>query len=124
MSPTVRTEDLVDAQEVAALLGLARCAVDPLPLEYNLVAVLVPLAAWESLTLRRLPVLSAASTLAALGLLGGRLQTGPATVSALSIAFVLVLAAYLARQAFDAPPASLTQPRAGSVRALRARGAV
>jgi hypothetical protein len=90
----------LDPLALLALLGLIRCAVDPVPLEYNLVATLIPLAAWEALELGRLPVLAAAATLAGALLYGARLHVSPALTSALTVAGVLALAAYLARDAF------------------------
>ncbi len=96
---STRHDRRLDPLALLALLGLVRCAVDPLPLEYNLVAALVPLAVWEALELGRLPVLAAASTLAATLLFGGRLHVAPGVTSALTIVFVLALATYLARAA-------------------------
>ncbi len=89
----------LDPLALLALFGLIRCAVDPLPLEYNLVATLVPLAAWEVVERGRVPLVTAAVALAGTLLFGARLHASPATISALTITFVLALGAYLAREA-------------------------
>jgi hypothetical protein len=90
----------LDPLALLALLGLIRCVVDPLPLEYNLVATLVPLAAWEVVERGRFPIVTAAVAVAGALLFGARLHASPATTSALTIAFVLALGAYLGRDAF------------------------
>jgi hypothetical protein len=90
----------LDPLALLALLGLIRCAVDPLPLEYNLVATLVPLAAWEVVERGRIPLVTAGVAVAGALLYGARMHTSPAATSALTIAFVLALGAYLARDAF------------------------
>jgi hypothetical protein len=89
----------LDPLALLALLGLIRCAVDPLPLEYNLVATLVPLAAWEVVERGRIPLVTAAVALAGTLLFGAHLHASPATISALTITFVLALGVYLAREA-------------------------
>ena len=48
----------VDGLALLALIGLIRCVTDPDPLTYNFVALVIPLAAWEAGTLKRLPVLT------------------------------------------------------------------
>ena len=97
---SARRDRQLDPLALLALLGLVRCAVDPVPLEYNLVAVLFPLAAWEALERGRLPVLSAATALAGVLLYGDRLHAAPATVNVLTCGGVIALAIVLGRHAF------------------------
>jgi hypothetical protein len=88
-----------------AFCGLARCLTDPDPLQYNYVALLVPLAAWEALELGRLPLVTAlaAGTMALLTTGSAAFHAGegvhltPAILSAISIVGGLLLACYLAR---------------------------
>ena len=95
-----------DALALLALCGLARCVIDPAPLHYYYVAVLIPLSAWEVVTLGRLPVATALATGAAASLAGGTiaLMAGeampltPGELSALSLAWSLALGLYLARR--------------------------
>ncbi|MGI8863028.1 MAG: hypothetical protein ACR2JH_01290 [Solirubrobacteraceae bacterium] len=95
-----------------AFCGLVRCLADPDPLHYYFVALLIPLAAWETVELGRLPVVTAlamgAAALLARGAVGLDAGAGvhltAAVVNALSIAWGLVLAFYLAR--------SVVHPRA------------
>lgn len=89
----------LDPLALLALIGVVRCAVDPVPLEYNLVVCLVPLAAWEVLERGRLPVVSGLTALVGALLLGGKLHLAPSLQSALSIAGIVALAAYLERDA-------------------------
>jgi hypothetical protein len=107
-----------------ALLGLLRCVLDPLPLEYNFVAVLVPLAAWESISVRRLPLITL-TTAAFLALLpGGRLHADAALINALSLAGAGALGAFLARQAFrPADGASQFLPTTNRMPPLASTGA-
>jgi hypothetical protein len=98
----------LDPLALLALLGLVRCAVDPVPLEYNLVAVLFPLAAWEALERGRLPVLSAATALAGVLLYGGRLHAAAAIINVLTCAGVIALAIVLGRHAFHRRMRSFT----------------
>ncbi len=97
---SIRRGRQLDPLALLALLGLIRCAVDPVPLEYNLVAVLIPLAAWEALELGRLPLLAALATLAGVLLYGGRVDASPTLTNALVVAGVLALGVCLARDAF------------------------
>lgn len=103
-----RSSDRTPHRNSLALLafcGLARCLTDPDPLHYNLVDLLIPLAAWEAVELGRLPVVTAvamgAAALLAPGAVGLDVGAGihltAALVNALSIAWGLVLACYLAR---------------------------
>jgi hypothetical protein len=112
----------IDPLALLALCGLARCLTDPDPLQYNFVALLIPLAAWETLELGRLPLVTAL----ALGC-GALLNRGsvalnagdgvhltPALLSALSIAWTLLLAGYLARRVVHA-----RVQQAGGLRSIR-----
>jgi hypothetical protein len=95
----------IDPLALLAFCGLVRCLTDPDPLSYYFVALLIPLAVWEAVELGRPPVLTAlamgAAALLAQGAVG--LDTGigvhltPTLVNALSIAWGLALACYLAR---------------------------
>ena len=102
----------VDGLALLALLGLARCITDPDPLTYNFVAVVIPLAVWETTSLKRLPV-TTALTCVVLALL----PTGPVAFYAGSSLFLpapilnvlwtagaMALAVYLTRRAFDPRP--------------------
>jgi len=109
----------LDPLALLALLGLIRCAVDPLPLEYNLVATLVPLAAWEVFERGRVPLVTAAVAMAGTLLFGARLHASPAASSALTIAFLLALGAYLARDAFHRRIRSLAAGAADHNRPMR-----
>jgi hypothetical protein len=101
----------IDALAMLALLGLARCVIDPLPLEYNFVALLFPLAAWEVVVLRRAPAALMSATFALMMISGGGLAIGsantyligslsPRGLNTLSLAWTAALAAYLAGQVF------------------------
>ena len=98
------SERRLDPLALLALLGLIRCAVDPVPLEYNLVAALIPLAAWEALERGRLPLVTAVAALAGTLVFGARLHVSAGFTSALAISFTAILGAYLARHAFNSRP--------------------
>ncbi len=77
--------------------------------QYNFVALMIPLATWEAVTLQRLPVLSALAT-GAVALLatgsaaisaGGAWSLGPQAVSGLSIGCTMALGCYLAYRIFN-----------------------
>jgi len=100
----------IDPLALLALCGLARCLTDPDPLQYNFVALLIPLAAWEAVELGRLP-LATALALGAGALLnrgsvalnaGGGVHLTPAVLSALSISWTVILGCYLARRVVHA----------------------
>jgi hypothetical protein len=94
------------ALALLAVCGLARCVTDPDPLQYNYVAVLIPLAAWEVVALGRLPVATvlaagAAALLARGGvalMAGGDMQLTPGVINALMLAWTAALGLYLSRQ--------------------------
>jgi hypothetical protein len=118
-----------DALALLALVGLLRCIADPDPLGYNFVALLVPLATWEVVSLERLPVLTALATgaLAVLGAgsvalgAGTISQLGPAVVNALSVGLALALGCYLAYRAVRSEPlAGRWRASPGAVRAASA----
>jgi hypothetical protein len=100
----------VDALALLALCGLLRCLTDPDPLQYNFVALLIPLAAWEAVELDRLPIVTAlamgAAALLARGSValhaGAGVHLTPALLSALSVGWGLLLACYLARRVVHA----------------------
>jgi hypothetical protein len=101
----------IDPLALLALLGLFRCITDPDPLQYNFVALLIPLAAWEVVGLRRLPLATAVAAGAAAAVArgsealsaGAGLHLTPSLLSALSIAWTVPLACYLARRVVHAP---------------------
>jgi hypothetical protein len=100
----------IDALALLALLGLLRCVTDPTPLEYNFVDVLIALAAWEAVQLKRVPVASIAA-MGAVWLVTDRLTaSAPYVLSALALSGTIVLAAYLVRGAFG-PSAEHRTPR-------------
>ncbi len=96
----------LDPLALLAFCGLARCLTDPDPLQYNFVALLIPLAAWEAVELDRLPIVTAL----AMGVLalvargsealhaGDGVHLTPPLISAISVAGGLLLACYLARR--------------------------
>jgi hypothetical protein len=112
----------VDGLALLALLGLVRCVTDPDPLTYNFVAVVIPLAVWETASLKRLPI-ATALTCGVLALLptgpvafyaGSTLFLPAPILNVLWIAAAIALAVYLTRRAFDPRPvvgARLEVPR-------------
>ncbi|MHB8690846.1 MAG: hypothetical protein ACYDHH_06330 [Solirubrobacteraceae bacterium] len=97
----------IDPLALLALLGLARCVTDPDPLQYYFVAVLIPLAVWETVMLGRLPLLTAAAAgavaILARGLVGSGAHFTPVVLSALSIGWSVALGVYLARRVARGP---------------------
>jgi hypothetical protein len=89
----------VDAFAVLCLLAAVRCLADPGPVEYYYVALVVPLAVWESAILRRLPLVTLLAVVA-VWLTYERTSTfGTGSLSAVTIAWTGVLACYLAFRA-------------------------
>jgi hypothetical protein len=89
-----------DAFALLCLLAIVRCVADPGPVEYYYVAAVIPLAAWELTTLRRLPV-AALLTLAAVWLTFERgTGLGAGGESALTFAWAGPMICYLAARAF------------------------
>jgi hypothetical protein len=90
----------VDAFALLCLLAVVRCVADTGPVEYYYVALVVPLAVWESAILRRLPVV----TVMALGAVWFTYGSGTALdarwLSALTLAWTGALACYLVFRAF------------------------
>jgi hypothetical protein len=120
----------VDPLALLAFCGMVRCLTDPIPLQYYFVALLIPLGAWE-VERDRLPLITAMA-MGAVALLargsvalhaGDGVHLTPAVLNALSIAWGLALACYLARRAVGARaerevgefspvvPAAIQQPR-------------
>jgi hypothetical protein len=101
----------VDPLALLALFGLARCITDPDPLQYNFVALLIPLAVWETVGLGRLPLATALAAGSAAALArgsvalsaGAGLHVTPSVLSALSIAWTVALGGYLARRVVRGP---------------------
>lgn len=105
----------VDGLALLAVFGLLRCVTDTDPLTYNFVAVVIPLAVWETASLRRLPI-ATALTCAALALLptgkmafyaGSTLVLPPIVLNVRWIGCAGALAAYLTRRAFGRPEITL-----------------
>jgi hypothetical protein len=90
----------VDAVALLALLGLVRCVADPVPLQYNFVDLLIPLAAWEAVRLRRLPVTAYLATAAVWLTAGGVIHAAPSILSVLSLGWAIALGLYLVNCAF------------------------
>jgi hypothetical protein len=93
-----------DALALLALGFLVRCFLEPLPLTYNYVPLILALAAWEGLSRRRTPVVTLAA-LAAVGLVLGRLRPAGLSLetSVLLFASLSALAAYLGLCLYRAP---------------------
>jgi hypothetical protein len=89
----------LDPLALLVLLGLARCVLDPGPVEYYYVALTIPMAFWETLTKQRLPVLSLACTLLAALTLGREQDLAPVAANALTLLWTGALGCYLAAQA-------------------------
>lgn len=114
----------LDPLALLALLGLARCLADPGDLNYYFVAVLVPLIAWETVILKRAPIVGVAVAGAVMLTFDWSVGIGPAMRNGLMIAWALPIAAYLCRRALFAGnferPTSRTASRA-QARALVVR---
>ncbi len=94
-----------DALGLLALLMLARCAFDSLPLDYYYAPLLLALAAWEALAREGLPV----GTLLAGGAVAALLGPFPVALDAtvthvLALAVMATLAGYVGRGTFGGPP--------------------
>jgi hypothetical protein len=84
------------ALALLALLALVRCLVDPLPLEYYFVSLVIALAGFEIVARHRLPLLTGVSIAAASVSFSPGLPISSAALSALSLLGWSALAAYLA----------------------------
>jgi hypothetical protein len=89
-----------DPLALLALLGVLRCAIDSTNLEYYYVAALVPLVAWEVLSVGRLPLISALATLAVGLIPTASYNVAPAVLCAASITGTVALVWYLTHRAF------------------------
>ncbi len=78
-----------DCLALLAFLCLLRCALDPVPLDYNLVSVLVPLTLWELRGYDRAPLFAVLCTAAVAVVFGGTLRTSAPAINALVIATYL-----------------------------------
>lgn len=92
----------VDPLALLALLGLLRCVADPTPLQYYLLDLLVPLAVWEAVRLRRLPLTASLATGAVALTAGGMLHAAPSILNVVSLAWAVALGSYLVHCAFPA----------------------
>jgi hypothetical protein len=98
-----RPVPLRDPLALLALLGLARAAADPFPQEYYFAAVLIPLVAWELMTLRRLPLAALIGALYVWIVPGSAVALGTGAQSALTLIWALGLGAYLLARVLSAP---------------------
>lgn len=94
-----------DPLALLALLGLIRFIGDPLPQEYYLEALLVPLAVWEVLVAARLPLVRSAAAAFVAMVPGDALHLSPDAMSAITIGCALALACYLVRRIVHDPNA-------------------
>jgi hypothetical protein len=117
---TRRHRRTCDALALLALLGLVRCAGDPVTLGYYYVALLVPLAAWEAVGLGRAPLVTVLTTAGVAFVHGHWLDGAPVARNLASIAFTLIVGGYLIHASFgvEASPHS-----AGRLAAWRPRPA-
>jgi hypothetical protein len=92
-----------DPMALLALLGLIRFVGDPLPQEYYVLAALIPLLAWETLAARRLPLVTAASTVFVGLIPADKLHLGNDLTSAILITCAVTLGAYLIYRALRDP---------------------
>jgi hypothetical protein len=90
----------VDAFAVLCLLAAVRCLADPGPVEYYYVALVVPLAVWESGVLRRPPLVTLLAVVAVWLTFERSSAFGTGSLSAVTLAWTGVLACYLAFRAF------------------------
>ncbi len=110
-----------DALALLALLGLVRCLCDSTHLEYYWFTALMPLGAWEVIRARRLPVLTAISSLAIDLLSDASPHFDPVAVNAVSVGVMVLLTWYLSRAAFDSETAPATDPHATNAHATASR---
>jgi hypothetical protein len=94
-----------DPLALLALLGLIRFVGDPLPQQYYLEALLVPLAAWEVLVAGRLPLVRTTATAFVVMVAGDEAHLPSQTLSAITLACAVVLAGYLIRRVVRDPGA-------------------
>jgi hypothetical protein len=88
-----------DALALLALLGLVRGFADTTQLEYYKIAVLVPLAVWETEGLGRPPLLAALAAISVMLMPTAAAHVDPTALNAVSVGLRLMLFAYLARRA-------------------------
>lgn len=95
----------VDALALLALLSLVRCVGDPAPLQYYFVALIFPLAAWELVGLRRLPIATCLTSLAVATLLSAAwfLRLGAGADDALFLVGAAALGTHLTVAAVGHP---------------------
>jgi hypothetical protein len=92
-----------DPLALLALLGFGRCMLDPLPQAYYFFAPIVPLAAWEVLSIRRLPLATLSLTAYAILIPGAAITLGSGPTNAITIAGAIVLGCYLLYRVFCDP---------------------
>jgi hypothetical protein len=95
-----RRGDTCDPLALLALFGILRCACDSTHLEYYYLAALIPLAAWEAVNLRRLPLATVVASAGVALLPGGALHASGAVLNAASTVGTLILVGYVASRAF------------------------
>jgi hypothetical protein len=89
----------IDPLALLVLLALIRCACDSTHLDYYYLALLVPLAAWEAVSLRRPPTLAALATAGVALIPAADALHHPTMLWAVSLGFTLFLGTYLASHA-------------------------
>lgn len=90
----------IDAFALLCLLAVIRCVADTGPVEYYYVALVVPLAVWESAVLRRLPLVTLLAVAAVWLTYERQSALGIGSLSAVTLGWTGVLAGYLAFRAF------------------------
>jgi hypothetical protein len=89
-----------DAFALLCLLALVRCIADPGPVEYYYVAAVLPLAVWETVVLRRLPLAALLAVVAVRLTFGPASSLGPGVLSAITLIWTGALISYLGARTF------------------------
>jgi hypothetical protein len=111
-----------DAVGLLALLMLARCVLDPVPLDYYYAPALLALAAWEGLRREGLPVGTLLAAVAVAGILGpAPLQLGATTSNLLSLAVMATVGSYISHAMFAGSTAARASNRSVGASCARAR---
>lgn len=112
-----------DAFALLCALAVVRCIADPGPVEYYYVAAVIPLAVWEAVVIRRLPVVTLLTVAAVWLTFGQAAKLAPALLNAFTLSWTGALICYLGYRAFRVGrvrPPELTDPLISSpVRPIR-----
>jgi len=100
----LRRGETVHPLGLLVLLALTRCACDSTHLGYYYLALLMPLIAWETVSLARVPLMGAAVTLGVYLIPSADALGDPTALWALSTAATLMLGVYVAYRAFGWTP--------------------